>query len=364
MSRRPLRVPLHSPAPLEIVSHARRGPGASPKLTSGQIAQIRRTVRRVPEVMLKVTGGGRSIGAVAVHLAYISQHGAIEIETDDGQRVSREGQKDLLRGWHLDLSAGQYRSAPRGSKRPVPGIKLVHNIVLSMPAPTPPDKVLAAAKTFAREKFGLKYRYAMALHTHQKHPHVHLVVKAEGLDTPRLHIDKVMLREWRRDFARMMRDQGIAANATPRAVRGHSKAADRDCHYRTRRRGSSYALRDKVHNVATELATSGTIRDLAHANLAKTRKLVVAGWLGVATLLDRQGETALAGDVRQFMTSLPPVLTDRERLAAELIRHVNAQRSARTRKDDASHERMPDRTRRVEGVEHAAGDYTAVIPFV
>ena len=295
--------------------------------------------------MVKVSGGGRSIGAVAAHVAYISQRGEIEIETDDGQRVSREGQKDLFRGWHLDLSPGQYRPAPRGSKRSVPGIKLVHNIVLSMPAPTPPDKVLAAAKTFAREKFGLKYRYATALHMHQKHPHVHLVVKAEGLEVPRLHIDKAMLREWRRDFARMMRDQGIAANATPRAVRGHSKGAERDCHYRTRRRGRSYALRDKVQSVAREMSTSGAIRDPAHAKLAKTRKQVVAGWLGVAALLDRQGETGLAGEVRQFVKSLRPVLTDRARIATELIRHVKAQRSTQPRGDDVAREMEPERTR-------------------
>jgi hypothetical protein len=31
---------------------------------------------------------------------------------------------------------------------------------------------------------------------------------------------KVTLREWRREFARHLRDQGIAANATERAVRG------------------------------------------------------------------------------------------------------------------------------------------------
>ena len=345
MSRRPLRVPLHSPAPLEIVSHARRGPGASAKLTAGQIAQIRRTVRRVPEVMVKVTGGGRRIGAVAAHLAYISQRGEIEIETDNGQRVSREGQKDLLRCWHLDLSPGQYRPAPRGSKTPVSGIKLVHNIVLSMPAPTPPEKVLAAAKTFAREKFGLKYRYAMALHTHQKHPHVHLVVKADGLDAPRLHIDKAMLREWRQDFARMMRDQGIAANATPRALRGHSKGTERNSHYRTRKRGRSYALRERTHSVARELSTSGTIRDPAHAKLANTRKQVVAGWLGVAALLDQQGEARLAGEVRQFAKTLPPVLTDREQIAAEIMRHVTAQSWTRSLGNDGTHQQTLERDR-------------------
>ena len=312
------------------------------RLTVGQIEQIRRTVRRVPEAIVKVTGGGRSIGAVAAHIAYISHHGEIEVETDDGQRVSRAGQKEPLKEWHLDLSPGQYRSAPHGTKNSVGRIKLVHNIVLSMPAPTPPDKVLAAAKAFAREKFGLKYRYAMALHTHQKHPHVHLVLKAEGSGVPRLHIDKALLREWRRDFAQMMRDQGIAANATPRAMRGHSKGAERNCHYRTRRRGKSYALREKVKNIARELATSGTIRDPAHAKLAETRKGIVAGWLGVATLLDQQGELALAGDVRQFVTNFSPVLTDRERLAAELMSHANAHRTARARGDDLAHHRTQE----------------------
>lgn len=79
--------------------------------------------------------------------------------------------------------------------------------------------------------------------------------------------------------------------------------------------------------------------------MLETRKAVVAGWLGVATLLDRQGETALAAEVRQFVKSMPPVLTDRERLAAELVRHARAKRSAQTQRDDVVRERTPERTR-------------------
>ena len=303
-------------------------------------------MRRVPEVMVKVTGGGRKVGAVAAHLVYISHDGELSARRrDDGQRVPKAAQKELFRDWHLELSAGQYRPPPRGTKKPFAGIKLAHNIVLSMPAPTPPDKVLAAARTFALERFGLKYRYAMALHTHQEHPHVHLVVKAEGLDASGLHIDKAMLREWRQDFARMMRDQGIAANATPRAVRGRSKGAERDSRYRTKRRRSSHALRQKVEGIARELARSGAIRDPAHAKLAKTRKAVVAGWLGAAALFEKQGEAALAGEVRQFVKNLPPVLTDRERITVALVRRVKTQRAVRTRGDDVVRERMPERTR-------------------
>lgn len=48
--------------------------------------------------------------------------------------------------------------------------KLVHTIVLSMPAGTPPQKMLAAARVIARENFALQHRYALVLHTDQPHP--------------------------------------------------------------------------------------------------------------------------------------------------------------------------------------------------
>ena len=234
----------------------------------------------------------------------------------------------MLKDWHLELSSGQYRvpSKPDGSRRTV---KLVHNIVLSMPAPTPVDKVLAAARTFAREKFGLQHRYAMALHKHQRHPHVHLVVKAEAESGQRLHIDKARLREWRRDFAQMMRDQGVDANATPSWARGRGKQAASLATYRAKRRADSYALRARVASVATELTKSGTIRDPARAKLLDARKGIVEGWNQVATVLDAQGEVVLAGEVRHFAMHLPPVMTDRERLAAELIQHVHGSREHR-----------------------------------
>jgi hypothetical protein len=77
--------------------------------------------------------------------------------------------------------------------------------MFSMPAGTPPDKVLAAVKSFAREEFGLKHRYAMVLHTDEPHPHVHMVVKAMSEQGVRLNIRKSTLREWRREFARHLR---------------------------------------------------------------------------------------------------------------------------------------------------------------
>ena len=55
---------------LDIFSRGRAGPQRRDRFNSAEIAQIVRTVRRAPEVMVKVTGGGRSTGAVRAHFSY------------------------------------------------------------------------------------------------------------------------------------------------------------------------------------------------------------------------------------------------------------------------------------------------------
>ena len=326
MTRRPIRVQGSGRPLLDIFSAGRAGPQSRLHFSRAQIEQIARTVRRTPEVMVKVTGGGTSGGAVSAHFAYISRHGELEIETDEGERIPKEEQKEFLEDWHLELTAGQYR-AGRDGKQEMRKVKLVHKIVLSMPAPTPPEKVLAAARTFARERFGAQHRYAMVLHTDQPHPHVHMVVKAEGEDGRRLHVDKEMLREWREDFARMMREQGVAANATPRVARGRNKGSTKDPIYRAQRHGASTALRDTVASVVKELKETGTVRDPGRKRLVETRKAVVGSWMRTADVLDQQGEVSLAGDVRYFAKHLPPVLTERERIAVGILGHVDRRRA-------------------------------------
>ena len=345
MTRRPVRLPSEGPSLFEIFSAGRASPKKSAHFSRAQVEQIARTVRRTPEVMVKVSGGGGKVGAASAHLGYISRQGKLELETDEGERItSGDEHKMLLRSWHLELSAGQYRR--QNERRPAARtLKLVHNIVSSMPAPTPPEKVLAAARKFAKEKFALQHRYAMALHTDQPHPHVHLVVKAESEVGRRLHIDKLLLREWREDFAQMMREQGVEANATSRVVRGRTKGSIKDSIYRAQQYGKSRAVRERAVGIAQELSQTEAVRDPAYSKLVMTRKEVVANWMKAAKMLDAQGEIALAGDVRYFANHLPPVLTDRERLATDFIRYVKAQRSGRTQGHDMARDHTNERTR-------------------
>src|SRR5271166_2071534 len=140
LTKRLVRLPTDGPRFFEVVSYGRAGPQMPARFSPAQIDQISRTVRHTPEVMVKVTGGGTRRGAVAAHFAYLSRHGTLEIETDEGERIGRrEEHKRLLDDWHLELTAGQYRTQTEDgpARRPA---KLVHNIVLSMPRSTPPGQ--------------------------------------------------------------------------------------------------------------------------------------------------------------------------------------------------------------------------------
>jgi len=135
------------------------------------------------------------------------------------------------------------------------------------------------------------------------YPHVHLVVKAENELGRRLHIDKQLLRDWREDFARLMREQGIAANATPRAIRGVNKTKRREGIFKAQFYGKSTVMHERMIGVATELYRSGTVDGPAPQRF-ETRKSLVSAWMKAAEVLDAQGEVILAGEGRLLRTPL------------------------------------------------------------
>ena len=321
---------------LDIASYGRRGPARRDHLSLAEVEYIRRTVDRVPEVMVKVLSkGGHDIKAVRRHLDYLSRRGELELETDDGERIAgKEAQRALLEQWDLDLDEHRRRGdlLPSGDRK---SPRLVHKLMFSMPAGTPPEKVLTAVRNFATEEFALQHRYAMVLHTDEPHPHVHMVVKAVSDQGERLNIRKDTLRRWRAEFARHLRALGIEANATERAVRGQERTTKLDEIYRATRRGDSLHMRDRVESAARVLASGRTIMEPSKAKIAETRSQVKSGWAAVSDLLDQQGQGPLAGRVRRFIAALPLARTDRELIIEQLNRQLAAQRSRVLQRDDA-----------------------------
>lgn len=73
-----------------------------------------------------------------------------------------------------------------------------------------------------------------------------------------------MLQTWREHFAQLMREQGIAANATRRFLRGQNKRRNTDTMLRALGRGRSRVMLERVKSVITDLYDGKDMRDPAH----------------------------------------------------------------------------------------------------
>lgn len=279
----------------DIASYARPGSSRRDRLSPEELGQITLTVRRAPEVMVKVlTRGGQDLKAIRRHLSYLNREGDLDIETDDGERLKGEGvESDLVSDWDLELEEDRRRSklGPREDRAPP---KMVHKLLFSMPPGTPSNKVLEAVRNFAREQFALQHRYCMVLHTDEPHPHVHMVLKATSEQGRRLNIRKATLRLWRSEFARHLRELGVPANATERAVRGVVRTTRKDGIYRANQRGESTYVRDREQSVSRDLWRGIAQIESGKARLVETHNNVRRGWWVVGEILIRDKQPGLA----------------------------------------------------------------------
>jgi hypothetical protein len=266
--------------------------------------------------MVKVLSrGAGDLTAVRKHIEYIGRKGTVDVVTDDGEKPRAVA--DLLDGWDLeldehrpgaDLLATDRKQAPR----------LIHKVLFSMPAGTPPVKVLTAVQNFCREEFALRHRYAMALHTDEPHPHVHVVIKAVSEQGVRLHIRKAMLRQWRTDFASHLRALGVPANATHRYIRGETTSRKSDGIFRAGLRGQSTHMRARTETVARELTGGGLQIEAGKAEMLRTRSEIRRAWNVVSDILIRQQQPDLAQQVRRFAEHMSLPMTEKEAIAAQL----------------------------------------------
>jgi hypothetical protein len=186
-------------------------------------SRVRSTVSPgATQVMVKITGGGRGMKAIAAHFRYIGRQGkeevggkgkTLEIEDERGEKIQgREGLVQLTDEWRV---AGAYidDDSPR---------REAFNIVFSMPVGTPPEAVRAATAEAARELFE-GHKYVFVMHEDQGAPHVHLSVRADRYDGVRLSPRKADLDRWRAVFARNLQDRGVNAVASRQPVRAANR---------------------------------------------------------------------------------------------------------------------------------------------
>jgi hypothetical protein len=244
--------------------------------------EVRLVVRRAPQVMVKVTGGGRGMAVIRAHMNYIDREGDGLIDQSGERHQGREARREIARQW-----AREGTPIPERSDR-----REAFNIMWSMPAGTDSRKLLAAVQALAARQFA-GHKYVMALHTHQANPHVHLLVRAESDVGVRLNPRKADLHEWRMEFAAELRERGIAAAASRQAARGVVKNYLHIWQVKAQGEG-------RLRNHRPSQQNGQAARD--------TRADALRAWNGVATALaqsDKGENRDLARQVLEFVNTMP-----------------------------------------------------------
>jgi hypothetical protein len=224
--------------------------------------QLRGIVQKRPQVMVRISGGGRGMLPIRAHLNYISRNGQLPMEDQEGERYQGQGDvQDLSADWQV----GGFPIEDTSSRREA------YNVVLSMPAGTDAIALHRAARAFAKDEFD-GHQYAMVLHTFEsdpnydpsENPHVHLCVKALGADGTRLNPRKDDLRRWREQFAERLRENGVEAEASSRRERFQPTPGKRQAVY--------HQSPEKA--AKTDLAATSRKKALGFTLSAKERKML------------------------------------------------------------------------------------------
>jgi len=252
-------------------------------------------VRRAPQVMVKITGGGRGMAAIAAHFRYIAKGGRLPIEDDRGVvQDGKEVLRDLVEQWRYGGS-----EIPETSPR-----REAVNIILSMPRGTDPLALQRAAREFAKDELA-DHRYVMVLHEHQASPHVHLSVRAESKHGRRLNPRKADLQRWRETFAEKLRGWGIEAEATRQASRGEN-------------RNYEWLWRAKKDRKGRPTTPSRAIKSGAAVDKSRTDALVA--WANIYHALeasDRPEDQRLVAAIARYVNQMPVAVERQKRMEHE-----------------------------------------------
>jgi hypothetical protein len=290
--------------------------------------KLLKAVRKVPEVMVKISGGGRNMAHIKQHIDYIARNGELDLEDENGDIHKGRGElADVREAW----AKGRIGIPEEGERR-----KEAFNIIFSMPAGTDRNSVKDAVSAFAADEFA-NHQYVFASHEDEEHSHVHLCVKAADQYGVRLNPRKPDLQLWRELFVEKLHDVGIEANATPRWSRGvvqkHEKQTIKQINKgfeEGNRKEPARNTQQQINEAALEVNNRIQHSNPYQEKIIASRKLAqkLYGSLARELLNGDKEDKSVALDVAKFVQAMPSTNTRHDDLVAEL-RDSNTREVAR-----------------------------------
>lgn len=163
--------------------------------------------KKLPQVVVKISGASKGANRAQAHIDYIGRHGNVELEDQDGNRYgNKDEQKSLIGAWQAQGMHDKHETGTR---------KEAFHFVFSMPNGTNAEAMKQAVRNLVKEEFD-GHQYFLAQHLDTDSPHVHVLVNATNDRGERLNPRKQDLHNYRVSFVQKLAEQGIEATATRR----------------------------------------------------------------------------------------------------------------------------------------------------
>ena len=280
------------------------------------LAERLRAARRVPQAIVKVASYGQGLKEAMGQVSYISRKGKLELETDQGDRLTTLAQqKAVVHEWARDFG---HRKNSRDTV----------NIVFSMPNGSDPEALRRSVRKVLERRFP-DHEAVFGIHEEKKHPHAHVVMKMRGRNRKtKLDLRKEDLHHLREVFAEAAREEGVEMAVSPRAARGVGRKGTKRTVYHLRQK--------KIVPKAEKQTAQDTVVDLQKGSLEEKpwEKAMLkrnriereayqaeAGKLRAAarqTQVDRETLLRAAADLERFAKTMPTPKTLRQTILEKL----------------------------------------------
>lgn len=173
------------------------------------VSEQLRIAKGSKQAVIKITKYGKGIDGILAHMKYISRNYDLELEDQNGDKLSKpEELNELVDTWQ-DIYFDNRKNT-----------RDTMHVVFSVPPDSNRDDFNTLMREFLSEEYEGKNDYLFVQHNDTDHPHVHAVIVLRTIDGKKLNPRKEYLHYLRKDFAKKCREYGIDVDASRRFERG------------------------------------------------------------------------------------------------------------------------------------------------
>ncbi len=177
------------------------------KFNEALLTQATHNAKGYKQAVLIVSSHGKSSSQSSAYVDYMSQEDTVSVMDKEENKIELSDAKNKIKDWIKDTKTRKNST------------RYTMHLILSGAKKLSREKMNKITSNFLQKTF-YKNEAMFSVHTDKETTHSHVSVKMLDNEGKKLRENGVIINEWRNDYAKVMRVNGLKVTATSRASRG------------------------------------------------------------------------------------------------------------------------------------------------